>query len=94
MLRVVNISLSEKCFSIMTRTAARISIKTHEIILMIDAKIIGMSEMNKCTKTEIFLRVMVQLVAEILWNYRLCNFDTKIKNTTGWKPEKSDCSWI
>lgn len=50
----------------MTRTAARISIKTHEIILMIDAKIIGMSEMNKCTKTEIFLRVMVQLVAEIL----------------------------
>lgn len=45
---------------------------------MIDAKIIGMSEMKKCRGTEVFWSVIVELVAQIQSNYGHCKLDAKM----------------
>lgn len=46
---------------------------------MIDAKIIGMSEMKKYRRTEVFWIIMIELVAGIQSNYSHCKKpDTKM----------------
>lgn len=64
---------------------------------MIDAKIIGMSEMKKCRGTEVFWSVIVELVAEVQSNYSHCKLDAKMSlldNAKWWKPQQSNCGWI
>lgn len=45
---------------------------------MIDAKIIGMSEMKKYRGTEVFWNIIVELVAGIQSNYSRRKRDTKM----------------
>lgn len=45
---------------------------------MIDAKIIGMSEMKKYRRTEVFWNIIVELVAGIQSNYSHRKPDTKM----------------
>jgi len=43
---------------------------------MIDAEIIGMSEMKKCGRTEVFWSVIVELVAEVQSVYSYFKLDS------------------
>lgn len=49
---------------------------------MIDAKIIGMSEMNKYRRTEVFWNIIVELMAGIQSNYSHCKLDKKLLENT------------